>query len=128
MGKQTARYHQSHVKKPSLHRIRLDVDAIAIDGDVCPLLLRFQRWDESFEKLERLLQDQQTLKLTYEDDIAGDPKIAYQQICVHLGLEPVDVHIRYGKTNPFPIKDMIINCSDVEKALSNTGYDWMLHG
>jgi hypothetical protein len=41
---------------------------------------KLEEYQNQFNSLEKLLENYQTLKLTYEEDISSSPRIAYQQV------------------------------------------------
>jgi len=110
----------------TLHRIRVEVDDVRIDRDARPLVAYLEDYERGFEALDRLLAGRSVLKLNYEDDIADDPRRAYRRCCEFLDLEPLPVDVAYGRTNPFPLGEMVINLPEVEKALRGTPFEWML--
>lgn len=126
--------HQSTVfhRAPS-HRLRenstaLDVTRVEIDDTALPLLDFLAGYEEFFGTARQLLDPERTLWLTYEADIFHDPGIAYTKICSLLGIVPEQSpEIRYGKTNPFPVNQMLSNFSEVERALRDTRFEWMLY-
>ncbi len=124
------RLHQerrSHRKEGAarLHRIRVDVEDVRIDRASLPLVDHLEGYRRGFEELDHLIEDREVLRLSYEDDIAEDPRIAYQRCCAFLGIEPTPVEVAYGRTNPFPMKEIVINWDDVVRALSDTPFGWM---
>lgn len=65
--------------------------------------------------------------MTYEDDISKDPLVGYKRICQFLGAGLEKVSIRFGKTNPFKLSDIIINFEEVERILRGSPFEWMLY-
>jgi hypothetical protein len=127
IGHQRARWHQPADRGTSLIRISLDVNNVAIDRERKPLLAYLQDYETNFKALAQLLHDRHVLHLSYEEDVSADPQIAYGCVCDFLGLERYPAIIRYGKTNPFPLRAMIANFDEVEGVLSGTPYAWMLY-
>jgi LPS sulfotransferase NodH len=122
-----AQYHISANEKTKKTRIELDIDNVQIDRDAKPLVAYLQDYEKNFRKLEMLLKDQQVLQLTYEDDISANPYVGYQKICHFLEITPQAVSIRYGKTNPFTLAEMLINFTEVEHLFNGTPFEWMLY-
>ena len=112
---------------PCLTTIRLEVDGLWRHRENNTLLGHFQRLSTDYRELEQRLAGKQALWLSYEDHIACDPGTAYGLACDFLGVEQKPVKIRLGRTNPFPLRDMISNFEDVERVLTGTPYEWMLH-
>lgn len=121
---------RSHRRKgeAELKRITLDVDDVRIDRDRKPLLAYLEDYERQFEALDRLLEGRDVLRLTYEEDVADDPTRAYRRCCGFLGLSPRPVEVAYGRTNPFPLSDIVVNLDEVEDALRGTPYEWMVRG
>lgn len=113
---------------PGLQRIHLDVDEVRFGGWRLPLLDSFEARREGYRRLEQLLSSRRSLWLTYEDDVLPDPHIAYARICDFLGVAPRPGEIRRGRTNPFPLTEILTNHDEVGAALAGTPYEWMLAG
>ena len=122
-GKQT---HIDADTKSKLTRVHLDVNEIRIDFESKPLLDFLVGYDDQLRLLNTLLQGENTLRLTYEDDIQDDPRVAYSRICNFLGLPPEDSTVELSRTNPFPIREMVENFQELEQTLQGTPYEWMI--
>jgi hypothetical protein len=110
----------------TLERIVVDVDDVRIDRDRKPLIDYLEDYERQFAALDVLLEGRSTLRLTYEEDIADDPTRAYRRCCEFLGLEPHPVRVDYGRTNPFPLRDIVVNLGEVEEALRGSPFEWMV--
>ncbi|MGD1855059.1 MAG: hypothetical protein ACFB2W_12505 [Leptolyngbyaceae cyanobacterium] len=119
--------HHSAETKPTLHKINLNIDSINIDSTQKPLLEHLNYYQDRFQTLDTELADQKVLRLTYEEDIAQGPIDGYQKVCNFLDISQHPVTVQYGKTNPFKLSEIVENFSDVEKALKNTEFEWMLY-
>jgi len=128
IGQQAGSFHRpSHTSSGSA-QVYIDVDRINIDDQVKPLLCFLNEFHEDFLRLRELLCNRKSLYLTYEDDIYDNPKVGYNKVCGFLDLHRQhDPIIRYGKTNPHHLTDMIGNFTDVQNALSGTKFEWMLN-
>lgn len=111
-------------RTPGLTRVSL---AAARPADRTPYLVR------KLEELERhhaaareLFRDRPLLELSYEDDIEGDPRVAYRRVCTFLGVPPEAVEPDLKKTNPYPLQDVLENYVEVRDVLEGTPYAWML--
>lgn len=122
-----ASFFRGALEKPKLSRVRLDVDDLRIDFGSKPLLSYLEDHREDFARLRDLLPEERTLWLTYEDDVSVDPARGYGRVCRFLGLEPRPVSVRYGKTNPHPLSEIVTNFDEVEVTLRGTRFEWMLH-
>jgi hypothetical protein len=119
-------WHLPNDKRAKLIRTMLDPNKVCIDLTAKPLLAFLEDYQRNFEKLDVLLQAQPVLRLTYEEDIHDDPRIAYGRVCDFLGIERHPVTVRYSKTTPFPLKDILANYAEVDAALAGTPFYWML--
>jgi hypothetical protein len=124
---QKLQYHQSPHEQPVLTQVELDLDCIRIDLEAKSLLAYLQDYAENFRQLETLLKNQNVLYLTYEADITTDPLLGYQRICNFLNVPYQPVEVRYGKTNPFNLTEIIANFTEVERYLKGTPFEWMLY-
>lgn len=106
-------------------RLEINPDRVCIDGDAQPLLDYLRDWDAQFDQLEAALSGESALSLTYEDDIEQDPLVAYRKVCRYLGLESGTPEVRYGRTTPEPLSDIVTTLGAVRRALAGSGYEWM---
>lgn len=127
VAKETGMYHVKHGCKSKLNRISLNVEQVSVDRQTMPLLEFLVSYQECFRQLEQLLKNRKYLKLTYEEDILVNPKVAYGKVCSFLGIEGNPVEVNLSKTNPYPLSDVIENFDDVSKHLEETSFKWMLH-
>ena len=121
------KYHISSNKKPQLSQIRLDVNKVFNNSHNETLIQLLQKHHNDFQNIENLLHGSRVLKLTYEDDIVKDPNNGVGKACQFLEIEHQKGKIQYGKTNPFPLNEIIDNYEEVEKALQGTSFEWMLY-
>jgi LPS sulfotransferase NodH len=117
----------AHDERPRPSRIRLDTEELRIEFSSEPLLAYLEDYREGFARLRELLPEERTLWLTYEEDLSSDPARGYERVCRFVGLEPCPVAVRYGKTNPHPLSEIVDNLEEVERALGGTRYEWMLY-
>lgn len=120
-------YHLSPGSEASLQLIELNVDHVRVDRDVRPLLAYLRSYDVSFRELDELLERDELLHLTYEEDIMRDPLVGYRRVLDFLGLDYQGVSVSYGRTNPFELAQMIENFDEVESVLQGTRFEWMLY-
>lgn len=127
VGRKRRQFHHRS-NRPSLTRVRLDVDHFRSGNRHWPLLEYFQSLDERYANLEHHLRADRTLKLVYEDDIMENPKAAYQHVCTFLGIESEDSDptIRLRRSNPFGLPEIVENFDEVAMLLRGTAYEWML--
>lgn len=109
-------------------RVRIDPHAHAIGRKAAPLVDYLERFDRFHAAIDEILAADDPLRLCYEIDILGDPQRAYRATCAWLGEQPVPVIVRFARTTPFPLRDVIENFDEVAKALEGTRWAWMLAG
>lgn len=126
IARQTRQYHLRTWKEPTLNRVRIDVEDLAIDFDRRPLLSYLEGYRDNFARLDDLLADRRVLNLTYEEDLAPGPQESYRRICAFLGLTPRRPAIRYARLNPYSLSELILNFEEVAAALAGTPFTWML--
>jgi glycosyltransferase involved in cell wall biosynthesis len=119
-------YHLPAGKTASLQKLVLDPQAVYFEDKPVRLLDALEFTKQRMELARKLLNGRNVISLTYEDDIAEDPSRAYRRLCEFLGIEPEPVAIKYGRTTPFPLSEIIENIEEVQAALTGTEYEWML--
>ncbi len=126
IARERDKYHQKHDETKQLYSTFIDQDHFQVGSEFMPLMDAFRLMDERYEILNRALTGKTKLDISYERHIQDDPHIAYEMVCRFLGLEPVPAETVYHRTNPFPLKDIIVNFKEVEDHLSGTPYEWMI--
>ncbi len=132
VAQERRQYHQAANTPAVLTPITINLEAITIDRQRPPLSLQqfIERYEWQFSQLNHYLKNQSHnlsfLDLSYEDDIQNDPLISYQKSCEFVNISPGFPDITYGKTNPFPLQDIIQNYDQVLHYLANTPYAWMI--
>ena len=109
-------------------RVRIDPHAHFIDRETRPLVEFLEGFDRFHAAIDAILAADAPLRLGYETDVLGDPQLAYRATCAWLGEEPVPVVMRFARTTPFPLRDVIENYGEVAAALEGTRWAWMLDG
>ncbi len=113
-------------KKINKGKIKIDVNKTRIGLNFDTMLNNFRLLDEHYVAIESKIKSKKSLFLTYEDDILPNPLIAYRKICNLLEIKPENPTIELKRTNPYPIKDMVENYSEICEIIKNTKYEWML--
>ena len=126
VARETRRYHRDPNDAAQLTRISIDPACVQIDADCKPLVGYLDDYSERFETLARLLSGRHSLTLTYEDDVSDDPRHAYRKVCDFLGLNAPEPEVPFGKTNPFPLSEIVTNLDEVATSLAGTRYEWMI--
>jgi hypothetical protein len=107
-----------------LPKIVMPVDALWL-GEWRGSLLEMCDWiEEQYYSFKSNFDD--VLSLSYEDDIQGDPVVAYTKFCQYLGVEEHDAVPRFQKIVTQPLSETIKNWSAVAGALKGTRHEWML--
>ncbi len=109
--------HLRNGQKPELYSVHLDTK---------DLLKTLELAEREVIEMQKLLQGKSFVHLIYEQDILSDPLIAYEKVCVFLGLSVHPLKPRLRRTNPFMLHEMLSNYQEVAKTLRNTPYAWML--
>lgn len=123
---QSRTWHLPKEERVKHTRLTLDPDNVPIDLMSQPLVAFLQSYQRDFEKLDALLAGRLVLRLTYEEDIQDDPLVAYGRVCDFLGIERRPAVVRYGKTTPFPLKEILVNYAEIDRSLAGTPFHWML--
>ena len=125
VGRKKSSWHEK-LKVVQSTSVNIDISSVKIGQRYAPLLETFQYRDENYNRLKKLLSDQDVLSLTYEDDILENPIIAYNKVCEFLSVPGQDPVVPLNRTNPFAYEEMIENFDEVEAVLRGTEYEWML--
>ena len=130
-GHHSAKWHLKSSDSPSLVRFELNVDRLSLDWgsdtEQRSLISHLHRAQENASELKRVLSNRRLLCLTYEDDLAAQPSAGYRRVCDFAGIDDHPVSVRFGKTNPFDLKEVLTNFSQVERALAGSPFEWMLY-
>ncbi|UCC57309.1 MAG: hypothetical protein JSU75_06210 [Gammaproteobacteria bacterium] len=130
IARKTSQLYRRVVVDPSLVRIELEVGQLVLgrgkDLEPRSLVAHLEREQESMRLLKQLLSDRRSLHLVYEDDISSDPIVAYRRVCEFTGIGYYNVSVKYYKTNPFDLAEVLTNFSEVERVLCGTPFEWML--
>lgn len=121
-------YHVRGGSRTEVRQVRVDPDRVYIDREEKPLLAFLEDFTRRFQELGDLVGEESVLRLTFEEDVAPDPRRGYRKVCDFLGLDAREVDVRYGRTNPAPIQEHISNAEDVRAALRGSPFEWMLDG
>ena len=130
VARRTARWHVKPGESAPLERIELDVDQLLLsrgrDTQARSLVEHLQREQESVDSLKSILRERRHLCLPYEDDLAPHPEDTCQRVCDFVGLPHHPVTVRFAKTNPHNLQNVLTNYSEVAEALRGTPFAWML--
>ncbi len=125
VAKARGQYHASNGQATKTCRITLDVDRLVM-GETMSLVEQLDRFSQAYRDLENSLSGKRVLHLSYEADIASDPRQAYRKVCGFLEIEPVDGEVSLRKTTAQPLPELLENMEAVRRVLSGTAYAWML--
>lgn len=123
---QTKRWHLRSNDVAQLSPIEVDINRVAIDWVERPLLDHLYQFEADFAEAVSVLRPYSTLTLHYKTDILPNPQIGYGKLCQFLGLPLADGVVRYGRSNPYPLSQLIRNYDEVAQALENTPFEWMV--
>lgn len=120
------KYHYFSNEKVPETKFHIDPEKVqyfTVSGKLSEI---FEYMDGQYDRLASALAGSDVLDLSYERDIAEDPKVAYGRVCDWLGVERVPVNVTLQRANTLEVRDVILNWSDVRDALSETRYAWMV--
>ena len=127
VAEKTGEYHLRISSNPKLVRVKIEIDELDLDYDRKPLLDHLRGFRDDVLNFQRLMHGPGFLKLTYEDDIMDDPVKTSVRVSKFLGVPPITGMIRYHRSTPFPLRDVVVNFREVEAALGGTEFAWMLN-
>ena len=130
VARKTSNWHLKHGEAPSLEKIELDVDRLLLsrgrDTKHRPLIEHIQRDEACLSAMRQLLGARKLLCLSYEKDLAQRPELAYERVCDFTQTDVQPVTVRFARTNPYDLSEVISNYEEVVQALKGTRYEWML--
>ena len=126
VGQQTNLYHLKNGNKPQLHSIKMDIGNIKIGKGTNTLIDWFRIIKKDYGNLRSYLINTEFIEFKFEEDIQTDVRIAYDKVCSFLNIENHEVEIPFVRTNPFDIKDILINFEEVDNKLTDIEFSWML--
>ncbi|BBO72978.1 hypothetical protein DSCW_03950 [Desulfosarcina widdelii] len=124
----TSEWHAPKKSCPINKKIKININKLNIDNKEDTLYNFLEEYNKDFNELKNKLIEKKHLWLTYENDIQGNPFIAYEKIVSYLNITNQKVKIRYGKTNPFPLIEILSNYDEIKILLEGSTYEWMLNG
>jgi len=111
-----------------VRKVMIDPSRLMVGFDYfLPLTEYFELLDREHMQVMHEVNQLDYLCLNYERDIETDPLKAYKSVSQFLNLEYTPPLIKLKKTNPFPVKQTLSNFEEIEGALKNTSYSWMLN-
>jgi hypothetical protein len=125
VGSAIGRFHLTETPEVPT-RVWIDPNRTKVDGVARPLIEALEMFDRQLAELDSLLEGRRHLALTYERDVASDPRVAARKICGFLGIPEGPMEVRYAKTNPWPLRQVIENYGEVRDCLRGTRFEWML--
>ena len=126
VGWQRKRWHNDAGETPELTRIQLELNSCRIGSYSREMIALFMEIDDMYARLDHLLKKERVLQLTYEKDIRSDPRIGYQRLARWLDLEFLTPSVTLGRSNPYPLRQVLSNYEQVAARLRESEYAWML--
>jgi LPS sulfotransferase NodH len=96
-------------------------------------------WVIPCEGLYQKLRDRQDRCHEFRENLAGRDviEVSYEQLTAdtqavvdrvfdHLGVASIDASTTLQPSNPWPLREIIVNVDDVEREISGTDLEWML--
>jgi hypothetical protein len=125
VARERGRWRLKSGETAPLTRVHIDTENLRL-ASVKPLVDHIREFENDCESLRAILRDRRTLHLVYEEDVAEDPRRAYRSICDFLGVPHVELPVRHERATPQPLREVIQNLDDVERAIVDTQFAWML--
>lgn len=119
-------WHKQKGDKSSLQQVELNLENLF--GDDMTMLEYLELYERTHQEALDLVQGKNYLHVTYEDHIAEDPRVAYQNVCAFLGLDAHPAEVRLKKFNPFGLDEIIVNHAEVAELVEGTRFEWMAAG
>lgn len=127
-GRERGQHHIKSGAKAARSPVHLDTETLSFG--VVPvkrdLIAWFEHIDRAYDGLEAMLEGLASLRIAYEDDVRDDPQVAYGRCCDFLQIKREPVEVRFSRTNPYPVEQMLANHAEVASLLAGTPYAWML--
>lgn len=111
----------------SLLTIELPVQHLEHQTGESTLIEYLEQQQANFERLRTLLASEQVLELSSAEDIFPNPVRGYERVCDFVGLKAAPAEVPTRRVNPYPLQAMLSNFAEVEAALQNTPFEWMLY-
>lgn len=126
LGFRRSKWHQMTGSKAKLSQIKINPKDVFRPAGKS--LIWILEWHENnFGLMKEALSGRDWLHLVYEEDVQKDPTVAYRRLCEYLSIPYTDASVRYGKTNPFSLSEMVTNFDELEAELKGTRFEWMLY-
>lgn len=125
-GQRKKRWHRRRHEERDKVTVEIPCGAVREGTEVRSLVQWFELQDEMYRRIRETLPESRTLWLTYEEDVQEDPVLAYRKVCDFLGVDPDPVEVRFGRTNPWSLDEMVENVAAVRECLEDTRWRWML--
>ncbi len=122
-------FHITSDKKAQVTKIKINPSSMFLKDKEITLIEHLQETKRIYSHIKKVLLPEKHLYLSYEEDIASDPLVAYKKVCRFLNIQSLEeeAFIRYNKTNPFLLKDIIENFDEIVEELKETEFEWMLY-
>jgi len=119
----SGRWHIGSHESVKKEIINIDPCNVSIDHNSKSLLDLLNEYDNDIKFLEN--NSLINVNMVYEDDVADDPSKGYKTICRKFALSDFPAEIKFSKTTPFLIKDVVSNYVELNKYLSGSKFEWM---
>lgn len=121
-------WHAEPGKTVAAHSFPLDLEHITTGGSAgVPILSYLEMVDVAYDVVTEFLKNDKVLHISFERDIeASGPEVAFRKVCDFLDLPLAQVEVKDQRLNPYTMKEIVENWSEVAGVLSGTKYEWML--
>lgn len=90
-----------------------------------PLEAHLDRRERSLEWLKEAAGDD-ALHLEFETHVLKDPRVGYELLCKHIGIEARDQAPSLTRTNPQPVDQLLADPKAWRDRLKGTRFEWMM--
>lgn len=118
-------YHRRKGERVGLSPLHLDPTDVFLDVYPGSLLEHFERYDDWYRRFDHSTAGARVLRLSYEDHIETDPRVAAAEVLRFLDLEPGALEVTLRRMNPEPLHELLSNYDEVASYLDGTPYAWM---
>ncbi len=103
-------------------KVRINLDRVYVGHCFVSVEEVLEQFDEFFGSFEKLLANEDALRLSYADHVEESPLVAYDAICRYLGLEPQQPAITLRKTTQRDLDEVIENYGEFKERMLATRF------
>lgn len=116
------KFHVSSNSRTRNISVRINPDKIYIGHQFKSLLSALESYQSFFTEASKVLENEDSLFLTYENDIQNTPAPAVEKSCSLLDLPVHNYKVNFSKTTNIPLHQVIENYDEVSDLVSNSAF------